>query len=126
MPITAEYDREADALYVRLSDGARARAIEVSETTYVDIDTDGRPVGIELLYPSMGIVLDEVLDRFALHPQRPAIVGAITQSGAPVETPTYTGGTHMVSTTVMMLAIEGTVAAAHGVALTGTTKAPEP
>jgi uncharacterized protein YuzE len=61
MPITAEYDREADALYIRLREGERLRAVEIDETTYIDVDADGHALGIEVLYPSMGLALTEVV-----------------------------------------------------------------
>jgi uncharacterized protein YuzE len=114
MPVTAEYDHEADALYVRLRDGARQRAVEVDQVTYVDLDEDGQPLGIELLYPSRGINLDAVLARFVLQQQMHAIAGAIAQSGAPIAAPTYTGGTRLATTTITTMTVEGTVAAAFG------------
>ena len=113
MNVTAEYDREADALYVRLGAGERARTVEVDDTTYVDVDVDGRPIGIELLYPSLGLRLDLVAQRFQLHQQLPVIAASIARAGAPgVSAPTVTGGTRLASTTITTMVIEGTVGAA--------------
>jgi len=114
VPLTAEYDPEADALYVRLSTGLRARAVEIDESTYVDVDVDGRPVGIEILYPTMGMSLGGVLDRFSLHQQLPAILAAIARTDAPIPIPTYTGGSRMATSIGMTLTIEGTVGACYG------------
>jgi uncharacterized protein YuzE len=54
---SAEYDPQADALYVRVSEGARARTVECDERHYVDLDDEGAPVGFEVLYPRMGVRL---------------------------------------------------------------------
>lgn len=114
MSITAMYDRDADALYVTLRDGVRTRTIEVDEATYVDIDGDGQALGLEFLYPAMGINLDPVVGRFELHAQRHAIAGAIADAGAPGPAPTTTGGTGgLGSMTIQMIAVEGTVPASH-------------
>jgi len=51
--VSAEYDPDADALYVRVADGDRARTVEINDVTYVDVDANGRPVGIEVLYPRL-------------------------------------------------------------------------
>ena len=117
MPITAEYDQEADALYVRLSAGPRSRAIEIDDMTFVDLADDGSAVGLEFLYPSTGLNLQETVRRFALEPQAPAIVAAIGTSGAPVAPPTLTGGAYLASSSMVMVAIEGTVPADRGLPL---------
>ncbi|MGN6867079.1 MAG: DUF2283 domain-containing protein [Solirubrobacteraceae bacterium] len=111
MPITAEYDREADALYVQLADGARVHAIEIDDATYIDVDSDGRAVGLELLYPSIGMNLRPLVDRLALDSQLAEILQAITASGAPIAPQTMTGGQHLASTTMLYSALEGSVAA---------------
>jgi hypothetical protein len=38
---TLAYDREANALYIRFTDHEIAEPVELSETVYVDMDTDG-------------------------------------------------------------------------------------
>ncbi|CAN5837082.1 hypothetical protein BH20CHL2_BH20CHL2_09850 [soil metagenome] len=38
---TLAYDREANALYIRFTDYEIAEPVELSETVYVDMDTDG-------------------------------------------------------------------------------------
>ncbi len=43
------YDPEAGALYVRMREGAVADTIEVEELVYLDVDEDGRPLGIEFV-----------------------------------------------------------------------------
>lgn len=112
MPITAEYDKEADALYVRLREGARVRAVEIDDLTIADVASDHRPVGLEFLNASQGLELQEAARRFALEQQLPEIVRAIIDSGAPVEPPTLTGGQLLASTSITTVVIEGTVPAA--------------
>jgi uncharacterized protein YuzE len=123
MPITAEYDSDADALYVRLADGVRARTVEIDDSTYIDVDPDDRPIGIELLYPSMGLNLRGAAERLALESQLADIIRAITESGAPVTSLTMTGGQYLASTTMFFAAAEGTVAAAEGTVATAVAGA---
>jgi uncharacterized protein YuzE len=111
MPITAEYDREADALYVRLAEGDRQRAVEIDDSTYVDVDHDGRALGLEFLYPSMGLNLQEVARRYALEHLVPEVAATIAESGAPVPLPTMTGGQSLASTAIVTVSVEGTIAA---------------
>lgn len=122
MPIVSRYDREADALYVTLQDGVRARAVEIDETTYVDVDQNGQALGIEFLYPAMGIALSAVVDQFLLHQQLHAIAAAITRSAAPAPTITMTGATGTpVSTSITTVAVEGTTPASQGKPAVGIT-----
>jgi len=46
------YDAEADAMYLRLRDGAIAETVEVAEMVYVDVDKDGHPIGVEFVVAS--------------------------------------------------------------------------
>ncbi|HWQ39352.1 MAG TPA: DUF2283 domain-containing protein, partial [Burkholderiales bacterium] len=45
-------DRQADALYLPLSDAQASRSEEISPGIIVDYDEQGRVVGIEMLYLS--------------------------------------------------------------------------
>lgn len=45
-----EYDREANAVYVYVNEGEHARTVEIEPLrTYVDVDSKGRTLGLELL-----------------------------------------------------------------------------
>ncbi len=44
-----EYDPEANALYITLREGRVHHTEEVTESLSVDIDAEGRPLGIEIL-----------------------------------------------------------------------------
>lgn len=119
MPITAVYDRDADALYVRLRDGERRRAVEIDDSTYVDVDADEGAIGIEFLYPSLGLNVQAAARAFGLEPQLAAIITAISGTDAPISPPTMTGGQRLASTSTIMINIEGTVPAARGIVSAG-------
>ncbi len=44
-----EYDREVDALYLRLQEKYVARTIEIEEGLNLDLDEDGKLIGLEVL-----------------------------------------------------------------------------
>lgn len=48
----ADYDSEADALYVRLTDERVARSIELGHCVVVDLDADGKARGVEIISPA--------------------------------------------------------------------------
>lgn len=47
--IRLTYDAEVDALYVAFAEGNVAETIEIEESVYVDVDADGRPLGVEFV-----------------------------------------------------------------------------
>lgn len=69
------YDEEADALYIlvdRDPDVAIERTVALGDTLHVDVDREGRPVGVEILYPTEGGVdLEPVRERFGLEIRLP-------------------------------------------------------
>ena len=69
------YDEEADALYVLLApeaDAAIYRTVERGERLHVDLGADGMPIGVEILYPTLGGVdLVPLRDRFGLELKLP-------------------------------------------------------
>jgi uncharacterized protein YuzE len=62
--IQQSYDLDADALYIRLTSRKVARTAEIDAGTLVNLDADGRIVGIEVLQPTRKWPLDEILVRF--------------------------------------------------------------
>jgi uncharacterized protein YuzE len=54
-----EYDKKADALYLSVSDTEIAETKSVSEYCNVDLDREGKIVGIELLFVSRTGVLQQ-------------------------------------------------------------------
>jgi uncharacterized protein YuzE len=47
--VKIEYDAEANALYITLREVPVAETNEVSDRLIIDLDRDGRPIGIEVL-----------------------------------------------------------------------------
>lgn len=47
--IMLQYDRVADALYIRLGSGCVAESVEVADGIIVDFGEDGNVIGIEVL-----------------------------------------------------------------------------
>jgi uncharacterized protein YuzE len=60
-----EYDRRADAIYIRLREAEVASTRELQDNLIVDVDADGRTVGIELLFVS-DYLRPEDLDTFTV------------------------------------------------------------
>jgi len=52
------YDREADAIYIYLSDAPYAYGKDLDEERRIDYDAKGNPRGIELLCASTGVITD--------------------------------------------------------------------
>ena len=52
------YDTQADALYIRLNDKSFAVTKNLDDQRYVNYAEDGTPIGIEILYPSLGVNVD--------------------------------------------------------------------
>jgi len=55
-----EYDREADAIYIYLSDAPYSHGEDLDEERRIDFDADNNPIGIELLCVSAGVVTDKL------------------------------------------------------------------
>lgn len=64
--ISRNYDPEADALYVKLSDSRVARTLGVDSGTLVDLDDTDALVGIEVIRPERPWPLEEILTRFTV------------------------------------------------------------
>ena len=47
-----DYDPQADAMYVQLKDGQVADTLDVNKYIFVDVDENGIPLGIEILFVS--------------------------------------------------------------------------
>jgi hypothetical protein len=60
---TMTYDREVDAVYVRLRPGAYAFGCNLDADRRIDFAADERPIGVELLGVSHGVNLDNLPER---------------------------------------------------------------
>jgi uncharacterized protein YuzE len=62
------YDDEADALYVMLREGVEvARSLVVDDDRVIDVDGEGRAIGIEALGASHGVNLLDLVEEFGFH-----------------------------------------------------------
>jgi len=57
-----EYDREVDALYVRLQEKFVAKTVEVDEGINIDFDDDGRLIGLEILDATERYALSDIFN----------------------------------------------------------------
>lgn len=48
----ATYDKEADAMYIRVQKGKVHKTLHVSDAVLVDVDKKGQALGVELLFVS--------------------------------------------------------------------------
>jgi len=48
----ATYDKEADAMYIRVKKGKVYKTLQVSDAVNVDVDKKGHALGVEILWVS--------------------------------------------------------------------------
>lgn len=58
-----KYDREADAVYIKLSDMPYAYGKDLDDLRRIDYDADDNPRGVELLCVSRGVITDDLPNR---------------------------------------------------------------
>jgi uncharacterized protein YuzE len=117
---TATYDSEADALYIRLADGQRDRTVEFDDSHYVDLDAAGNAIGIEILYPRMGLRLEKLAAVYGFSTgEVRAAIGAALGRTASTGASTFL----MAPAIVTNVAVEGTVAAQETIPATSVSHA---
>ena len=57
-----EYDKEADAVYICLQQKEAAKTIELSEIVKVDLDKEGKLIGIEVLNATQRYSLSDIFN----------------------------------------------------------------
>ena len=57
-----EYDKEADAVYIYLQQKEVAKTIELSEIVKVDLDEEGKLIGIEVLNATKRYSLSDIFN----------------------------------------------------------------
>jgi uncharacterized protein YuzE len=55
-----EYDPQADAVYIQLRKGEIAETVETSKYIYTDVDQEGQPLGIEILFVTRHLALEDL------------------------------------------------------------------
>ena len=63
MQMKMKYDRQADAVYIRISDAPYAYGVDLDDLRRIDYDADGNPRGVELLCVSEGVITDDLPNR---------------------------------------------------------------
>ncbi len=58
-----EYDEQADAIYIYLSDAPYAYGENLDHERRIDFAKDGTPIGVELLCVSEGVITDDLPHR---------------------------------------------------------------
>jgi len=61
-----EYDKIADALYIRLSEEKVAKTVEIQDSLVADLDGEGNIVGIEMLDVSSVIAREQAVGTKAI------------------------------------------------------------
>ncbi|HEY6788848.1 MAG TPA: DUF2283 domain-containing protein [Trebonia sp.] len=64
-----EYDLNAGALYIRLSDAEIARSVEAGDNAAVDLDASGDVVGIEVIAVGYPWPLADILAAYSIPPK---------------------------------------------------------
>mgnify|MGYP001815296965 FL=1 len=57
-----EYDKKADAVYIYLQEKEAAKTIELSEIVKVDLDNEGKLIGIEVLNATQRYSLSDIFN----------------------------------------------------------------
>ena len=57
-----EYDKEVDAIYIRMQEKEAARTEEISEGVNVDFDSDGRLIVLEVLSATKSYSLSDIFN----------------------------------------------------------------
>lgn len=57
-----EYDKEVDALYIRIQEKYVSRTQEVAEGVNLDFDEEGRLIGLEILGAAKGYSLSDIFN----------------------------------------------------------------
>ncbi|NOX60679.1 MAG: DUF2283 domain-containing protein [Chloroflexi bacterium] len=69
-----EFDPQAHAIYVHFRDGVVNDTVQASKDVYVDVDAEGAPLGLEILFASR--VLDvENAGRVSVSVESPVLLG---------------------------------------------------
>lgn len=65
--ITVQVDRDADAAYIQLFDGAVVRSVAVGDDVVVDLDEMNVVVGVEMLHLNAEIPYSELVSQYHVH-----------------------------------------------------------
>jgi uncharacterized protein YuzE len=61
--MTYKYDRQADAIYIRLAEAPYAYGKDLDSERRIDYAADGTPIGVEITCLSAGVDVENLPDR---------------------------------------------------------------
>ena len=73
-----DYDSQADAMYIQLKEGEVSDTLEVGKYIFVDIDEQGVPLGIEILFVSRHFATEDLTTVTLNIGRTPELSGATT------------------------------------------------
>ncbi|MCG7847830.1 MAG: DUF2283 domain-containing protein [ANME-2 cluster archaeon] len=56
---SVEYDSEINAMYIRITEGKVDKSEPIADNIIVDVDKNGKAVGIEILLPKQDVKLQD-------------------------------------------------------------------
>ncbi len=83
------YDQKADARYVELRTAEVSRTIQIDSGTLVDLDAQGRLLGVELIRPARPWPLPAILRRFPVDPTDARLLGLLGRAAGEAGTFAY-------------------------------------
>ena len=76
-----DYDLDARALYVTITNGPVARTVPVDDSTNVDVDAGGQLVGVEVLDYGRPWPLEQILSRWRVSESHAGCLRAVLAAG---------------------------------------------
>lgn len=87
MAFSTSHDLQADALYITFSEAGVVRTVELDSGALVDVDVDGRAIGLEVIHPHRQWPLEEFVRDFQISDD---VARALREYSAKFRTPTPT------------------------------------
>jgi uncharacterized protein YuzE len=81
--LSFDYDRDADALAIRLGGGIVVRTVDIDAGTLVDLDAQGGLVAIEVIQPRRPWPLDEILNEYDVPEDAEAVLRSLWEGNKP-------------------------------------------
>lgn len=97
--VALSFDIDADALYVQISTEPVARTADLDQGSLVDLDAEGRVVGLEIIAPARRWPIEDFLQRFEVPLDAVATLRSIYQlaPGRDTHPQPITGGGQVIS-----------------------------
>jgi len=60
--VKIEYDKEVDAIYIRIQEKTVARTLEIEEGVNIDFDSQGKVIGLEIIGATDKYSLEDIFN----------------------------------------------------------------